>query len=143
MRKADIVIRILAGLTLLAIVLSVAFYAQILGCEEVEDYTIGSIFESLWNPCLAVSSHRIRDVADLILRAALGMMIFAHGYNKAFRGGRLAGTGRWYESLGMRPARVYAALAAHYEMGVGVLAHQARNRQHTTTIQPPQSEESR
>ena len=38
MRKADIVIRILAGLTLLAIVLSVAFYAQILGCEEVEDY---------------------------------------------------------------------------------------------------------
>ncbi|MXW96452.1 MAG: DoxX family protein [Acidimicrobiaceae bacterium] len=57
----------------------------------------------------------------MILRAGLGMMIFVHGYNKAFRGGRLAGTGRWFESMGMRPGKVHATLAAGTEMGVGVL----------------------
>ncbi|MYK74159.1 MAG: DoxX family protein, partial [Acidimicrobiaceae bacterium] len=56
----------------------------------------------------------------MILRAGLGMMIFVHGYNKAFRGGRLAGTGRWFESMGMRPGKVHATLAAGTEMGVGV-----------------------
>ena len=66
-------------------------------------------------------SARVFDIALMILRAALGMMIFVHGFNKAFRGGRIAGTGRWFESMGMRPGKVHAALAAFSEMGVGAL----------------------
>ena len=61
------------------------------------------------------------DLALAILRVALGAMIFVHGYKKAFTGGRLAGTGRWFHSMGMRPGRLHAALAAFTEMGVGVL----------------------
>lgn len=64
---------------------------------------------------------RAFDTALLILRASLGMMIFVHGYNKAFRGGRIAGTGRWFHSMGMRPGVVHAALAAYAEMAVGAL----------------------
>jgi len=61
------------------------------------------------------------DVAFLVLRAALGAMIFVHGFNKAFRGGKLKGTAGWFNSMGMRPGHVHAALAAFTEMGVGVL----------------------
>ena len=70
---------------------------------------------------VAADSARVFDIALMILRAALGMMIFVHGFNKAFRGGRIAGTGRWFESMGMRPGKVHAALAASSEMGVGAL----------------------
>ena len=61
------------------------------------------------------------DTAYAVLRIALGAMIFVHGYKKAFKGGRLAGTGRWFHSMGMRPGRLHAALASFTEMGVGVL----------------------
>ena len=70
---------------------------------------------------VAADSARVFDIALMILRAALGMMIFVHGFNKAFRGGRIAGTGRWFQSMGMRPGKVHAALAASTEMGVGAL----------------------
>ena len=70
---------------------------------------------------VAADPVRVFDIALMILRAALGMMIFVHGYNKAFRGGRIAGTGRWFQSMGMRPGKVHAALAASTEMGVGAL----------------------
>ena len=56
-----------------------------------------------------------------VLRVFLGAMIFAHGYNKVFRGGRLAGTAGWFDSIGMKPGRLNAALAAVTELGVGVL----------------------
>ncbi len=94
-RTSDIVIRVLTALTVLGLVLVAA----------------------LSDP----GGGRGTDVALMILRAALGMMIFVHGYNKAFRGGKLAGTGRWFESMGMRPGKVHATLAAGTEMGVGVL----------------------
>ena len=48
-------------------------------------------------------------------------MIFAHGYQKFFRGGRLAGTAGWFESIGMRPGRLHALVAASTEIGVGLL----------------------
>ena len=122
-RTADIVIRGLTALTLLAIVLSVAFYEDLflgnlfLNAEPaVFDGTIRTLGGSI-----EVDSLRVYDTALLILRAALGMMIFVHGYNKAFRGGKLAGTGRWFQSMGMRPGKVHATLAAGTEMGVGVL----------------------
>ena len=39
----------------------------------------------------------------LILRVMVGIVMIAHGYNHIFRGGKITGTGRWFESLGMKP----------------------------------------
>jgi putative oxidoreductase len=55
------------------------------------------------------------------VRVFLGAMIFAHGFNKFFRGGRIGGTASWFDSIGMRPGRLNAILAAVAEMGVGIL----------------------
>jgi len=57
----------------------------------------------------------------LVVRLAVGLTMAAHGYAKVFRGGRLAGTARWFESIGMRPGRLHAPLAALTEIGGGVL----------------------
>jgi putative oxidoreductase len=48
-------------------------------------------------------------------------MIAAHGYAKFFRGGKLAGTAGWFESIGMKPGKLNALMAASTEVGVGVL----------------------
>jgi putative oxidoreductase len=61
------------------------------------------------------------DFGLLIVRLALGPMIIAHGYNKMFGSGGLAGTTRWFEGLGLRPARVHAVLASTLEMVTGAL----------------------
>ena len=113
-RTANIVIKLLTAVTLVAMALAVLFYegGQLYGLAQplVVD-----------GADTAIDSPRTFDTALLLLRGALGMMIFVHGYNKAFRGGRLAGTGRWFQSMGMRPGKVHATLAAGTEMGVGVL----------------------
>ena len=57
----------------------------------------------------------------LALRLFLGLMIFTHGYRKFFGGGRLAGTAKWFESIGVRYGRLNALMAASTEVGVGVL----------------------
>jgi putative oxidoreductase len=57
----------------------------------------------------------------LAVRLAVGLTMAAHGYAKIFQGGRLTGTARWFESIGMRPGRVHAPLAALTEIGGGVL----------------------
>ena len=51
----------------------------------------------------------------------LGPMLFAHGYQKLFMGGRIEGTAGWFESMGMRPGRLNAWAAALTETGTGVL----------------------
>jgi putative oxidoreductase len=61
------------------------------------------------------------DVVLFALRLFLGPMIFVHGYRKFFRGGRLAGTARWFTSIGMAPGPLHALMAAGTETGVGVL----------------------
>jgi putative oxidoreductase len=61
------------------------------------------------------------DVTALLLRAIVGITMLAHGYNHAFGGGRIAGTTRWFASIGMRPAWVHALLATVTELGCGVL----------------------
>ena len=116
---ADIVIRVLTGLTLLAVVLSVVFFEDLF----LRDFRFTSVEQVVVtaDAVVAVDSVKMFAVALLILRVGLGMMIFVHGYNKAFRGGRLAGTGRWFQSMGMRPGKAHATLAAAAEMGVGVL----------------------
>ncbi|MYH94361.1 MAG: DoxX family protein, partial [Acidimicrobiaceae bacterium] len=118
-RTADIVIRVLTAVTLVALALAVLFYEDLVGGDG--SYPAVALLFAEGDYIEVDSSPRIADTALLILRAALGMMIFVHGYNKAFRGGKLAGTGRWFQSMGMRPGKVHATLAAGTEMGVGVL----------------------
>src|SRR3954471_17074115 len=61
------------------------------------------------------------DVGTLLLRIALGITMLAHGYNHVWGGGKLAGTARWFESIGIRPVRVHALLASLTELGVAPL----------------------
>lgn len=58
----------------------------------------------------------------LLLRVVVGLAMAAHGWNKFFGGGKIAGTARWFESMGMRPnGKVHALLAASTELGAGLL----------------------
>jgi len=59
------------------------------------------------------------NIAPLILRLALGITMLAHGWNHAFGGGRLPGTARWFESIGIRPGNVHALVATVVELGTG------------------------
>jgi putative oxidoreductase len=61
------------------------------------------------------------NIAMLITRVGFGLMMAAHGYNHFFRGGRIAGTGRWFDSLGMKPGRIHAIVASTTEVGAGLL----------------------
>jgi len=61
-----------------------------------------------------------RDAAALVLRAVLGPMLFAHGWNKVRGPGGLAGTAGWFKALGLEPAAVHARVAAGTEMAAGL-----------------------
>lgn len=61
------------------------------------------------------------DAGMLVVRLALGPMLLAHGVNKVWGGGGLAGTAGWFESLGLRPGWLHARLAAVTEIVAGVL----------------------
>jgi putative oxidoreductase len=61
------------------------------------------------------------DASLLLLRLAVGVVMLAHGWNHVFRGGKIAGTGRWFESLGMRPGWLHAWTASLTELGAGAL----------------------
>lgn len=60
------------------------------------------------------------DVGVLILRLVLGVTLAAHGYNKFFGGGGIPGTARWFESIGMKPGKFHATVAATTEMAAGL-----------------------
>jgi putative oxidoreductase len=68
---------------------------------------------------LAVDTASI-DLALLILRVTVAVVMFAHGWNHVFRGGKIPGTGRWFESLGMKPGVLHAWLASGTERAAGV-----------------------
>ena len=61
------------------------------------------------------------SIAAAVLRLALGITMLAHGWNHAFGGGKLPGTARWFESIGIRPGRLHATLATLVELGSGML----------------------
>jgi putative oxidoreductase len=63
----------------------------------------------------------VSSLGLLVLRIALGVVMIAHGYNHVFGGGKIAGTARWFESLGMRPGVLHAWFASLTELGAGVL----------------------
>ncbi len=60
------------------------------------------------------------DVGLLILRVVLGLTLAAHGYNKFFGGGRIPGTARWFESIGMKNGKFQAVAAASTEISAGL-----------------------
>lgn len=63
------------------------------------------------------------DVLDLVLlatRVVAGITLALHGYQKFFMGGRIPGTAGWFESLGMKPGRLHAYLAACTEISCGL-----------------------
>jgi putative oxidoreductase len=59
------------------------------------------------------------DTASLILRLALGVTLMAHGWNHGFGPGGLKGTAGWFESIGLRPAKVHAAVSSYLELAAG------------------------
>jgi putative oxidoreductase len=61
------------------------------------------------------------DLGLLALRCVVGVVMLAHGINHVIGGGRIPGTARWFESLGMRPGRLHAWLASGTEIAAGVL----------------------
>jgi putative oxidoreductase len=56
----------------------------------------------------------------LVFRVAVGAVMLAHGLNHIYGGGKIAGTARWFESLGMRPGIVHAWLASLTEVAGGI-----------------------
>jgi putative oxidoreductase len=61
------------------------------------------------------------DLALLIFRCGVGGVMLAHGINHIVGGGKIAGTARWFHSLGMRPGILHAWLASLTEVGAGAL----------------------
>jgi len=61
------------------------------------------------------------DLALLLLRGVLGVVMLAHGINHVFRGGKVRGLAGWFESMGMRPAILHAWLASLVEIFGGVV----------------------
>lgn len=59
------------------------------------------------------------DFGSLVIRAALGAMLIAHGANKVWGPGGLAGTAGWFRALGLRPAVIHARVAAGTELAAG------------------------
>lgn len=57
----------------------------------------------------------------LLFRVVVGVVMFAHGWNHVFGGGKIAGTARWFESLGMRPGILHAWTASVTELVAGGL----------------------
>ena len=64
------------------------------------------------------------DAGILIARVVFGLLMAAHGAQKAFGwfgGYGLAGTAGFFEALGFRPGRFFAATAAGTEIAAGLL----------------------
>jgi putative oxidoreductase len=62
------------------------------------------------------------NAAVLLLRVVVGLTLSAHGYNKFFGGGKIPGTARWFDSMGMKPnGKIHALFAATTELGGGLL----------------------
>ena|SRR5436190_11184266 len=64
------------------------------------------------------------DAGLLIARVVVGLLMAAHGSQKLFGwfgGYGLAGTGGFFESLGFRPGRLFAAAAGFTEFAGGLL----------------------
>jgi len=61
------------------------------------------------------------NLALLLLRTVVGVTMFLHGYNHVWGGGKIAGTARWFESLGLKPGILHAWMASLTELVCGPL----------------------
>src|SRR5258708_32309045 len=64
------------------------------------------------------------DLALLVLRVAVGVVIMGHGLLKigwVGKGGTLTGTAGWFGSIGLKPGMFWASIAVLAEAGGGVL----------------------
>ena len=61
------------------------------------------------------------NLSLLLLRVVLAIVFLAHGVRHVFGGGKIPGTARWFESLGMKPGVLHAWLASLTEIGSGAL----------------------
>ncbi len=61
------------------------------------------------------------DIGPLIIRLSLGSTLIMHGWNHWRGGGKIAGTARWFEGLGLRPGVVHAWASVVTESGAGTL----------------------
>ncbi|MGH3774549.1 MAG: DoxX family protein [Pseudonocardiaceae bacterium] len=59
------------------------------------------------------------DAAAALLRVVVGLTLVAHGYNHLWGRGGLAGTARWFGSLGLRPPKLHAVLSGAGELVAG------------------------
>jgi putative oxidoreductase len=59
------------------------------------------------------------NVGLLVLRVSVGVTMLAHGVNHVWRGGKIAGTARWFAGLGMKPGILHAWLASITELVAG------------------------
>ncbi len=58
----------------------------------------------------------------LLVRLIVGGTFAAHGYKHFFLGGKLAGTARWFDSLGMKPnGLIHAWMASLTELACGIM----------------------
>jgi putative oxidoreductase len=62
------------------------------------------------------------DVGILLVRVIVAITLLMHAWNHWFGGGKVAGTGAWFESLGLRPGIVHAwaSIAAEIAAGIGI-----------------------
>jgi len=70
--------------------------------------------------CWVTAYESAADFGLLLLRVVLGLTMAAHGYNKFFGKGGLAGTAGWFDSMGMKPGMFHARIAATTEMSAGI-----------------------
>jgi putative oxidoreductase len=68
-----------------------------------------------------MSSISAADTSLLVFRLGLSLVFLAHGCNHIFGGGKISGTARWFEGLGMRPGVLHAWTASLTELAAGSL----------------------
>lgn len=61
------------------------------------------------------------DVGLLLIRLVLGGTLIMHGWNHWRGGGKIAGTARWFDGLGLRPGLMQAWASVVTELGAGTL----------------------
>jgi putative oxidoreductase len=59
------------------------------------------------------------DLALLLMRVTLGVVMIMHGKNHLWGKGGVEGTARWFASLGFHPARVHALMSGYGELAAG------------------------
>lgn len=68
-----------------------------------------------------VSDTHAVDLMLLVFRCGVGAVMLAHGINHVIGGDKIAGTSRWFGSMGMRNPVMQAWMASVTEIGSGLL----------------------